>query len=331
MTITADDTRSVLTPDPVRADILQDWDLAIGHDPASIAPAESAEDDAADRFSRARGGRIAAQGTGRDTAMRGVGGALVALGDLARRAARRDPAGWVERRVSIPGDDEETRRRKALFTLALILVIPFGAVWAGLYFAYGEPLSALTAMSYVAVTTASVMLLFRFRNFTLFRWTELALAFPVPVAQQLLLGGFVGSGAVILWSFLAALLIVMFVGAREAWWWFGAFVVAVVACPLLQPYLRVQNHLPAWLISVFFALNIISVCAVSLVLLHSFARDRRKLRALEVSYLNQEMMLRHADRAWTAAGHDLRGDHRRVPDHRRQLARPASRSRGRRR
>ena len=210
--------------------------------------------------------------------MRGVGGALVALGDLARRAARRDPAGWVERRVSIPGDDEETRRRKALFTLALILVIPFGAVWAGLYFAYGEPLSALTAMSYVAVTTASVMLLFRFRNFTLFRWTELALAFPVPVVQQLLLGGFVGSSAVILWSFLAALMVVMFVGAREAWWWFGVFVVAVVACPVLQPYIRVQNHLPAWLISVFFVLNIISVCAVSLVLLHSFARDRRKLR-----------------------------------------------------
>jgi len=91
----------------------------------------------------------------------------------------------------------------------------------------------------------------------------------------------------------------MFVGAREAWWWFGAFVVAVVACPLLQPYLRVQNHLPAWLISVFFALNIISVCAVSLVLLHSFARDRRKLRALEVSYLNQEMMLRQADKLAT--------------------------------
>jgi signal transduction histidine kinase len=143
------------------------------------------------------------------------------------------------------------------------------------------------------------MLLFRFRNFTLFCWTELALAFPVPVAQQLLLGGFVGSSAVILWSFLAALLGVMFVGAREAWWWFGAFVVAVVACPLLQPHIQVQNHLPAWLISVFFALNIISVCAVSLVFLHSFARDRRKLRELEVSYLNQEMTLRQADKLAT--------------------------------
>ena len=228
-----------------------------------------------------------------------AGGESVALGGLARWAARRDPVGWVERRVSMPGDNEETRRRKALFTLALILLIPFGVVWAGLYFVYGEPAAALTSMFYVVVTIAGIVLLFRFRNFALFWWTELALAFPVPIAGQLVLGGFVGSGAVILWSFLAALLVAMFVGARQAWWWFGAFVIAVIVCAVLQPYVRVQNHLPAWLISVFCVLNVISVCAVSLVFLHSFARDRRKLRELEVSYLNQEMMLRQADKLAT--------------------------------
>ena len=265
MTITADDTRSIRTADSVRVDTQQARDLAIGHNTATL----------------------------------GVGGGSAANGGLARWAARRDPAGWVERRVSIPGDDEETRRRKALFTLALMLVIPFGVVWSGLYFRYGEPAAALTAMSYVAVTIAGIVLLFRFRNFALFCWAELALAFPVPVAQQLLLGGFVGSSAVILWSFLAALLGVMFIGAREAWWWFGAFVVAVVACSVLQPHIRVQNHLPAWLISVFFVLNIVSVCAVSLLFLHSFAQDRRKLRELEVSYLNQEMTLRQADKLAT--------------------------------
>jgi signal transduction histidine kinase len=308
MTITAGDTRTILTSaDPIRltsahpdrADTQQAWDLAVGHDPAAATLPGPAGNDAADGFTRARGRRIAAQGTGRNPALLGLGAAPVALGGLARWAARRDPAGWVERRVSVPGDDEETRRRKALFTLALILVIPFGVVWAGLYFAYGEPAAALTAMSYVAVTIPGLVLLFRFRNFALFWWTELALAFPVPVAQQLVLGGFVGSSAVILWSFLAVLLIVMFVGARAAWWWFGAFVIAVVACAVLQPYVRVQNHLPLWLMSVFFVLNIISVCAVSLLFLHSFVQDRRKLRELEVSYLNQEMMLRHADKLAT--------------------------------
>src|SRR5215510_274843 len=107
MTITTDDTRSILTFDPVRVDTQQAWDLAIGH----------------------------------NTAVPGAGAGSVAVGDLVRWAARLDPAGWVERRVSMPGDNEETRRRKALFTLALILVIPFGAVWAGLYLRYGEPLS----------------------------------------------------------------------------------------------------------------------------------------------------------------------------------------------
>ena len=218
---------------------------------------------------------------------------------LARWTARRDRAGWVERRVSVPGDDEETRRRKVLFTAALILVTPTLFVWAGLYFVYGEPAAALASMFYVVVTIAGIVLLFRFRNFALFWWTELALAFPVPIASQLFLGGFVGSSAVILWSFLAVLLVVMFVGAREAWWWFGAFVAAVVACAVLQPHMREQSHLPAWLVSVFFVLNVISVCAVSLVFLHSFARDRRRLRELEVSYLNQEMMLRQADKLAT--------------------------------
>jgi hypothetical protein len=188
MTMTAGGTRTILTSaDPGGADTRQAWDPAVSHDPAEIARPESAGDATADRFARAPARPVAARGTGHNAAMPGAGGGPVALGNLARWAARRDPAGWVERRVSIPGDDEETRRRKALLTLALILLIPFGAVWAGLYFVYGEPGAASAAVFFVVVTIAGILLLFRFRNFTLFCWTELALAFPVPVAQQLLL------------------------------------------------------------------------------------------------------------------------------------------------
>jgi len=300
MTITTGSTGTIAASgDPGPEDTRQAWSLAVDQGSVAISLPEPADDGVGDGLARARGQRIAAQGSGHHAAMLGVGGGSVALGGLARWMAWRNPAGWVEGRVSVPGDDEETRRRKALFTLALILLVPFGVVWAGLYFVYSEPAAAFAAMFYVAVTIAGIVLLFRFRRFALFWWTELALAFPVPVAQQLALGGFVGSGAVILWSFLAVLLIVMFVGAREAWWWFGAFVIAVVACAVLQPYVRVQNHLPTWLVSAFFVLNVISVCAVALVFLHSFARDRRRLRELEVSYLNQEMMLRQADKLAT--------------------------------
>jgi len=107
MTITTDDTRSILTcSDHVRADTQQAWDLTIGDDPAGITVAEFTGDDAEDGVAGPRG-RVAAQGTGANAAMLGVGGGMLALGGLARWAARRDPAGWVERRVSIQGDDEE--------------------------------------------------------------------------------------------------------------------------------------------------------------------------------------------------------------------------------
>jgi signal transduction histidine kinase len=217
----------------------------------------------------------------------------------ARSAAWQDPAGWVERAVLVPGDDEETRRNKVLFTLGVTVVIPAGLLWAALYFAYGEPIGALFPLSYSVLTLADIVLILRSRRFSLFQHTQQVLIFVLPVVLQLVLGGFVASGAVIVWSFLAVLLAVMFGTAREAWRWVGAFAAAVVLCAVLQPRLQVANHLPAWLVTAFFALNIVGVSLVAFAVLGSFTRDRRRLRELEVSYLNQEVMLRQSEKLAT--------------------------------
>ena len=102
MTITAGDTRTILTSaDPDRADTQQAWDLAVGHDPAAIGRTKSANNDAADGTARARGRRIAAQGTGRNPALLG-GGGPVALWGLARGVASRVPPGNPARQAG-PG------------------------------------------------------------------------------------------------------------------------------------------------------------------------------------------------------------------------------------
>ncbi len=218
---------------------------------------------------------------------------------LARWRSWRDPAGWVEGRVSVPGDDEETRHNKVLFTSAVILVAPALLVWAGLYFAYGEPAAAMIPVFFAVVTIAGSVVLFRYRRFAPFWRTELVVAFANSVALQFVLGGFVGSGAVILWAVLPVVAAVMFGKAREAWCWSGAFVIAVGMAAVLQPHLQAANHLPAWLVTFFFALNIVGVSAVTVIVLRSFTRDRRRLRELEVSYLNQEMMLRESEKLAT--------------------------------
>jgi signal transduction histidine kinase len=67
----------------------------------------------------------------------------------------------------------------------------------------------------------------------------------------------------------------------------------------VQPGLTVDNNLPHGLVSAFFVLNIAAVSLISFAVLHLFLSDRRRLRALEVAFLNQELALRQSEKMAT--------------------------------
>jgi signal transduction histidine kinase len=205
----------------------------------------------------------------------------------------------LERLVCDAGDDEETRQRKLLLTAAAVLVIPAGLLWGALYLAYGERLAAVFPITYSALTVVDVLLLVRLRHFELFRVSQQALILVLPIALQATLGGFVGGSAVILWSLIAVLLAVLFGGPREALAWFAAYAVAVIAVTALQPGLDPDNSLPGWLVTTFFALNVVTVSLVAFLVLYAFVSDRRRLRELELAYLNQELALRQSEKMAT--------------------------------
>jgi signal transduction histidine kinase len=207
--------------------------------------------------------------------------------------------GWIERSLCAAGDDEETRHRKVQLVLAYVLVMPAGLLWGGLYWAYGERAAAAIPVAYTVLTLADLVVLVRLRSYEWFRRAQQALLFALPVGLQLTLGGVVGSSLVILWSFLPVLVSLLFGGVRESVWWFAAYVSAVVVAVWLQPQLTVGNHLPQWLVLTFFVLNVVAVFAIAFVVLHSFVTDRRKLRQLELAFLNQELMLRQSEKLAT--------------------------------
>lgn len=198
-----------------------------------------------------------------------------------------------------PGDDEETRHRKVQFTVASMLVAPAGLVWGALYFAYGEGRVATIPIAYAVFTLLDLLVLLRLRRYEVYRQIQQLLILVLPVALQLALGGFVGSSLVVLWSFIAVLMALLFGGAREAGVWFAAYLTAVVAAAWLEPQLAIHNSLPTSLVLTFFVLNVGAVSSVAFVVLRSFVADRRKLRKLEVAYLNQEMMLRQSEKLAT--------------------------------
>src|SRR5207247_7999493 len=96
-------------------------------------------------------------------------------------------AGWIERRLCVPGDNEETRHRKVQLTIASILVVPAGLLWGTVYFVSGERADAAIPVAYSVLTLTDLLLLFRLRRFALFRCTQPLLIFVLPCVMQLVL------------------------------------------------------------------------------------------------------------------------------------------------
>lgn len=63
-----------------------------------------------------------------------------------------------------PGDDEETRLRKALLVLIAILILPIAGTWAALYLAFGAWTGWFAAV-YAAISIGAIVLFTRTRDF----------------------------------------------------------------------------------------------------------------------------------------------------------------------
>jgi signal transduction histidine kinase len=220
----------------------------------------------------------------------------VAVNEAERRTTWRDRLRWLEPFVCALGEDQETRQRKVLLVVASVLVVPAGLIWGTVYLIYQERAVALIPFAYSGFTLLDILVLFRLRRYELFRIIQQFLILALPIAFHIALGGFVGSSAAILWSFLAVLMALLFGGSREAIFWFLVYVSAVVVTAILQPSVTIDNALPHRLVLIFFVLNIVTVSLLAFVVLHSFVSDRRRLRELEVAYLNREMLLRQSQR-----------------------------------
>jgi guanylate cyclase len=91
----------------------------------------------------------------------------------------------------------------------------------------------------------------------------------------------VASGAVGTWAFVAPLGALVFYGPRQAVRWFGAFVALVAVSAAIDSRLpEPDDGLPAWLVTTFFALDIIGPAVTTFALLEYFVRSRDRAHRL---------------------------------------------------
>lgn len=190
--------------------------------------------------------------------------------------------GWINALLSLgtrPDDSEDLRIRKRYLLLMALLILPAGLIWGAIYWAFGETAAALAPWAYVVLSIASILIFSITKNYALFRFSELALILVLPFVLGLTLGGFVNSGAVVLWSLLAPIGALIFDGSRQARNWFAAYLILILLSGLLQPFIPATNQLPPWVVLAFFLMNIGAISAVAFVLLFTFIRERNSALA----------------------------------------------------
>ena len=190
-----------------------------------------------------------------------------------------------------PRDDEELRQKKALLVLLAVLILPVSVVWGSLYLGFGAPVGVVPYV-YFVVSLASLVVFARNRRFQLLLVTQLLDILVTTNVGQMLVGGFLPSGAVALWGLLAPLGALVFLEVRQAVRWFGAFLMVFVLTGLAGEVFFPDADLPGWFTSTMLALNVIGTASVAFTVLASFASQRNAaLTALRAEKERSEALL----------------------------------------
>ena len=145
--------------------------------------------------------------------------------------------------VAAPGDDDEALRKKRLLLVVVLAKAPVCPSLALAFYSLGVPLAALVPVVYQVLTVVSVIVFLVTRNFERFRFQQALLIFLGPIALHYFLGGFVNSSGVILSSFLAPLIAILFHGGRQSWPWFVALWIVLLVLVAVDSTLAARAHI----------------------------------------------------------------------------------------
>ena len=173
-----------------------------------------------------------------------------------------------------PEDSDDIRLQKRLSVGGEILETPAGLIWGLVYWAAGEPVAALVPLSFPVLTLLNLAAYQVTGRFTVFRNIQILQTLLLPFFLMVALGGFVNSGAVVMWSLTAPMSALVTASRREVVGWFIGFLALLGISGLLEPFAPAGNNLPDWLIIVSFVMNIVGPSLIAMALLLYFVGQK---------------------------------------------------------
>ena len=138
-----------------------------------------------------------------------------------------------------------------------------GLIWGTISLCYGLTLQSLIPFSYALLTAINFYLFSRYKNFRLTRFFQVLISLLLPFLFQWSLGGFIVSGAVMLWAMLALAASFSFQNAWLNVRWLAAFLGLTVVSGVIEPYLTdIAIEVPIHVTILFFVLNIFIISSI---------------------------------------------------------------------
>jgi len=183
-----------------------------------------------------------------------------------------------------PGDSEDLRQQKSLLVFMSGLVSLASVLWLMIYGWMGPNLSSSLPFGLQVLVAFNLWVYIQFRNFELFRISQIGLLLFFPFVAQWALGDFVSASGLILWGLLAPICALLCMGVRESLPWFFAYILLTLMTGAFDYVLADMAPTMHTSISrrtsvVFFALNFITLSTLVYLLLRFALTDRAKARA----------------------------------------------------
>lgn len=193
----------------------------------------------------------------------------------------------IDNAAALPEDIPPIRLQKTLLIFlnaAGLLLVPFGAWYL---FDRGMALPATVALGYSFLSAAALAHLLLTKRASVASALQLVGLLVAPVLIQWTMGGFVASGAIVLWSLLAPLCAIVFLGTRMAGWWFGAYALLVLVAAARD----IANGVTQQQV-LLYCENVLLVSSLAFISLRFFVTERDKAQAaLEREQARSESLL----------------------------------------
>jgi len=178
-----------------------------------------------------------------------------------------------------PSDSDDIRLQRRILLMLTTFSSIAGVVWGLILLAFGES-AGLYPIAYAVLSIPTLIMWRTTASLDYLIWYQLILITATPFVFALALGGYVGSGAMVLWSVLGPFGALLFLSNRQAVGFLVVYLGLLIAIAVAYPTVAVENELADWVILALFVLNIGTASAVVFGLLRYFVSENRRIYGL---------------------------------------------------